>query len=106
MDHDLMKSRIEQLGATVSVDRLYKIAWESQQLDPREQLILAHARTYVKLYASAGIPGSNHILLIAKLAGIIDALQAAATETTEEEHSRPDQESGIPRDPDVRKSVG
>lgn len=41
------------------------------QLDSREQAQVQHALTYSTQHASAGIPGHNHIMLIAKLARIL-----------------------------------
>lgn len=44
-------------------------------LSVREQIQIAHAADYVRTYADAGIPGHNHIVLIAKLAKKLDDLE-------------------------------
>lgn len=47
----------------------------TDDLNDREKKILSHAVHYAGYYADAGIPGSNHILLIAKLAEKLDAAE-------------------------------
>lgn len=45
----------------------------AQQLSPRELIQVEHALDYESHHSGAGIPGHNHIMLIAKLARLLDA---------------------------------
>ena len=54
----------------------YRLSWETVSLNERQKLLVLHARHYAANYAEAGIPGSNHILLIAQLAGLLDVATA------------------------------
>lgn len=46
-------------------------------LDKRERTQVTHALDYASNYATAGIPGHNHIMLIAKLARMLDQKERA-----------------------------
>lgn len=46
-------------------------------LDKRERTQVMHALDYATSYSSAGVPGHNHIMLIAKLARILDSKERA-----------------------------
>lgn len=48
-------------------------------LSTREQIQIAHAVNYTSTYSDAGIPGHNHIVLIAKLAKKLDDLEYSIT---------------------------
>lgn len=70
------------------------VNWETLYLTERQKLLVQHARHYAANYAEAGIPGSNHILLIAHLAERLDvattptyaeAQEPTATEETKRE---------------------
>jgi hypothetical protein len=41
-------------------------------LSVREQIQIAHAEAYAKSWSDAGIPGHNHIMLIAKLSALLE----------------------------------
>jgi hypothetical protein len=41
-------------------------------LEPRERTQVMHALNYATSYSSAGIPGHNHVMLIAKLARMLN----------------------------------
>lgn len=43
-----------------------------EQLTPRDQEQVRHAREYANGYSSAGVPGHSQFLLIAKLADLLD----------------------------------
>jgi hypothetical protein len=42
------------------------------KLDQRQLVQVNHATEYAEQFASAGVPGHNHLLLIAKLVEILD----------------------------------
>lgn len=44
-------------------------------LSVREQIQIAHAEAYAKNWSDAGIPGHNHIMLIAKLTKKLDDME-------------------------------
>lgn len=46
-------------------------------LDKRERTQVFHALDYASNYSSAGVPGHNHVMLIAKLARMLDRLERA-----------------------------
>ena len=46
-------------------------------LDKRERTQVTHALDYATNYSSAGVPGHNHIMLIAKLARMLDHQERA-----------------------------
>lgn len=50
------------------------------KLTDREQQVASHAIHYAENYPSAGIPGSNHILLIAKLVELLDEKEETSAE--------------------------
>lgn len=45
---------------------------------PRDQQAIDHARLYAQQYQTAGIPGHNQLLIIAKMAAILDARDGIA----------------------------
>lgn len=48
-------------------------------LSEREQIQIAHAQEYARIWGSAGVPGHGQFLLIAKLAKKLDDLEYAHT---------------------------
>jgi hypothetical protein len=46
-------------------------------LDKREQSQVFHALDYATNHSTAGVPGHNHIMLIAKLARMLNRQEAA-----------------------------
>jgi hypothetical protein len=46
------------------------------RLTTREHAQIVHARHYAEQFSSAGVPGHNHLLLIAKLADMLDEWEA------------------------------
>ena len=44
-------------------------------LEPRELAQVYHAIAYEKDFKQAGVPGHNHLLLIAKLAKLLDEVE-------------------------------
>lgn len=46
-------------------------------LEKREQTQVFHALDYATNYPTAGVPGHNHIMLIAKLARLLNRQEAA-----------------------------
>jgi hypothetical protein len=79
------QAKYDQQMEEARMIEFYRPDWETLSLNEREKLIVLHARNYAKNYAEAGIPGSNHILLIAKLAALLD--EANANPETKEDSS-------------------
>lgn len=50
----------------------YSSDWLHQNLESREITQVFHAVAYERHFKAAGVPGHNHLLLIAKLAKLLD----------------------------------